>query len=134
LNESRTVTNVVSNTVVEIDSPFSGSPTLLRFSQKSTNLNHNHGGNTGNTQPTFISGQAGAFKPSQAGISGGFFSKGSTIQQNSMTNSSWDETYVLNYSYTPSGTVQNHSHTINSSGDAESRPFNFTVKIWVRTA
>ena len=82
-------------------------------------LNKDKDGNTqttGSTQPSFtgtrISGQAGAYKPSQAGISGSFFSKGSAVGQNFMTNASSNESFILNYAYTPNGTVGVHPHTL----------------------
>ena len=131
----------------------------LLITQNSQNLSHVHkigshthtlGGSTGSISPSFIGtevrGQAGAYKPSQAGISGDFFSQGNSVGQNFMTNASWNETYILNYSYQPSGTVQNHSHTLpdntggctafnsGSTGDTESRPIDFTYKVWKRTA
>lgn len=129
--------------------PFIASGTLTK--QASQNLSHSHtveahdhGGYTGNTQPTFsgtnVNGSAGSYKPSMRGVNSPF-SAGSYIGTNFMTNGSSNETRQLNFSYTPSGTVQNHRHTIesaspatDSNGGTEARPENYTVKVWKRTA
>ena len=38
----------------------------------------------------------------------------------------------LNFSMTPTGSVSSHKHVINYSGGNESRPLNFTERIWKR--
>ena len=159
LNESRTVTNVVSNTVVEIDSAFSGSPTLLRFSQKSQNLSHSHTTNTlTNSSGTAITKtggmdahSSGSFKVLNYGNSKGkgvvSSVDGTTFKQTSSTDtySTWGENIACGGSGAYYG-CQNttltlshahdmqHKHGTTTNGGNESRPFNFTVKIWVRTA
>lgn len=129
--------------------PFIASGTLTK--QASQNLSHSHtveahdhGGYTGYTQPTFsgsnVNVSAGSYKPSMRAVSSPF-TAGSYINANFMTNGSSNETRQLNFNYTPSGTVQNHRHTIesaspatDSNGGTEARPENYTVKVWKRTA
>lgn len=111
----------------------------LLITQNSANLKHKHGGKTGETQPIFSGTNTGnkylsAYKPTIAGITTPPFYKGSTTSWNLMTNSSSNETYQLYWNYTPAGTVSKHTHDITEDGETESRPIDFTYKVWKRTA
>ena len=134
--------------------PFIASGTLTK--QASQNLSHSHtveahdhGGYTGYTQPTFsgtkISNQrVGIGKSANTNLTptGVFsFSGTGTGGSNLMCNSDNNDSRGLYMNYTPSGTVQNHRHTIesaspatDSNGGTEARPENYTVKVWKRTA
>lgn len=77
-------------------------------------------------------------------ISGPFSSY--TKRANDFSYGSGNSFYNINFDYTPDGSVQNHKHTLpentggsssfntGSSGNTESRPVDFTYKVWKRTA
>lgn len=110
---------------------------------------HDHGGYTGYTQPTFsgtkISNQRvglGKYSGTNLTPTGVFSMSGTgTGSSNMMCNGDNNDSRGVYMNYTPSGTVQNHRHTIESAspatdsiGGTEARPENYTVKVWKRTA
>ena len=138
-NEARVITAITNANVVVVNAAFSSSSiTNVLITQNSANLKHKHNGKTGETQPTFSGSNTGskylgAYKPAIAGINPPFY-QGGTTSFNFMTNISSNETYQLYWNYTPAGTVSKHTHDITEDGETESRPIDFTYKVWKRTA
>ncbi len=117
------VTSVTDTTTVVIDTALL-SPTITKFIVSQVQGTAKNGLSAGFAGAN-VSVSAGSIKSSMRGVNSPF-TLGSYIDSNYMTNTTSNETRQLNFNYTPQGTV-----TV-SSLDAETRPFNFTYRVWVR--
>ena len=117
--------------------------------QDNQNKYHNHDGNTGYTKPNVsVSGTAAeksltgnVYKAfASSAICDGICEQYAYEEKYSMSGSTggWGRLYINashGHSVSASGTADNHRHSIDydgSSTDQESRPDNYTIKIWKR--
>lgn len=154
-NEARVVTTVTDINTIVVDSAFTNaSLASVLISQNSQNLSHSHGfsGTTGIESVGHTHGFSGTTGGggghSHTVYTGNFSASGSVTAsaaiyygnyaplQAGYTDAVGDHTH--SYSGTTGGESANHTHsfsgTTGASGDTESRPIDFTFKIWKRIA
>lgn len=156
-NEARVVTSVSDANNIVIDSAFTNtSLASVLVSQNSQNLSHSHSfsgstgiesaghthgfsGTTGNDSPDHSHGFSyDKFQLGQTevivGSGGGWYGSAST----GGTTGGASARHTHSFSGTTGGISADHTHsfsgTTGGSGDTESRPIDFTIKIWKRIA
>lgn len=142
-NESRIVTAVTNTATIEINEPFSStSITDVLVSQNNQNAYHRHTlsgtfttGGAINTADTSAKTMSGTFKCNVGTpYATGCFSQYYSDKCWNECNNSGAGLFAMDLSHRHQVTLSGNTGYDGDSNNTESRPFNFTIKVWVRTA